>query len=242
MTIVVDVVLVVDELVLELLDEDELVELVELVVEDAIVLVTMLLVVVVELLDDVVELLVDVLVLVVLSVLDEVLDVLLLVVVGSAPQRTSACDREMNSSASGSPLRRSKIDTCSAETVTSAMLPATTTDCSLMTIWPIPSGNGTTWFGTPVTVIAMPFTTSPTTVEETLPEASSPVQVAVACDVTTLTWMLARPIVSERSSTLASEVLELPVPSVVASSVSAEMSPRRLKVCSPALNGPPPDG
>jgi hypothetical protein len=90
--------------------------------------------------------------------------------------------------------------------------------------------------------MAIPFTTSPTTVEVPLAEATLPVQVAVACDETTVAVMLARPTVTARSSTLASAVLELPAPSVDASRVSAEMSPRRSNVGRPAVSMPPPVG
>ena len=117
-------------------------ELVELVVVGASVLVTMLVDVEVEL-DD--ELLVDVDVEVVdvVDVVDVVL-VVLVVVVGRRPQTTSACDRDRNRSASGSPDRRSLTMMCSAVTVMSAVSPMTVLDCSLMTMLPIPSGSGTT--------------------------------------------------------------------------------------------------
>src|SRR6185369_6196788 len=96
--------------------------------------------VVVELLDEVLELLVEVLV--VLSELELELDVLVLVVL-AAPQTTSACAVEMNRSAICAPSTLSTV-ACSAVTVISPMLPATVLDCSLITIWPSPSGSGTT--------------------------------------------------------------------------------------------------
>jgi hypothetical protein len=223
-------------------------ELVELVVVGSSVLVTMLVDVDVELDDELLELLVDVVVVVVEVELVEVVEVVdvvlvvLVVVVGRSPQTTSACDREMKRSASGSPDNRSLTMMWSAVTVMSAVSPMTVLVCSLMTIDPMPSGSGTAWFGAPVTTIAMPFTTSPTTVELPLAEATLPVQVAVASDETTVALMLARPTVTTRFSTLASAVLELPTPSVDAARVSAEISVRRLNVGSPAESIPPLGG
>jgi len=221
-------------------------ELVELVVVGASVLVTMLVDVDVEL-DELLELLDDVVVVVVVvevelvdvvDVVDVVL-VVLVVVVGRTPQTTSACDCDRKRSARGFPVRRSLTMMCSAVTVMSAVLPMMLLVCSLITIDPMPSGSGTTWFGAPLTTMAMPFTTRPTTVEDPLADATFPVQVAVASDETTVALMVARPTVTTRFSTLASPVLELPTPSVDASSVSAEMSPRRLNVGSPAVSMPP---
>src|SRR5438046_10636603 len=72
-------------------------------------------------------------------------------------QVMSACEDEITTSASVPPLRSVTV-TCSALTVMSEGLPLVEPDCSLITI--LTGGGLTIWFGWPVEVIGVPWTSS----------------------------------------------------------------------------------
>src|SRR5437773_1204613 len=128
----------------------------------------------------------------------------------------SACEDEITTSASGGPPSTGLATvTCSAFTVMSARLPLADADCSL--IITVTGPTVSLWFGSPLTVIALPSTISPATSELPLALAlPAPSHVASAREDSTSAWTVWPAAPRVASATEASARLWLPWATVAA--------------------------